>query len=277
MAPYHIRKYQESDHTQVLALFASGMEEHIPATFHHVLRLPRTFLLLLGVPIALLLVYGSWILAGCCTCMLLLFLWFIVEYPWRQYMSTCLRTDLADIIKSYLSSRDSCFWVAECERQVVGMVGVLPVKDPPLGKKQLELLHMSVALEHRGKGIAKALVRTVLQFARDQSCSEVILETTMMQHGALALYQGMGFQKTGQSFFTILRRLVDIPTFQLIPTCPLASIHFLVLVLLDCDFECKRFPETLQVIVQNNLTLKLLEPRCSRIGTMRVKANGAAV
>ncbi|XP_012891222.1 PREDICTED: probable N-acetyltransferase CML1 [Dipodomys ordii] len=220
MAPYHIRKYQESDHTQVLALFTSGMEEHIPATFRHVLRLPRTFLLLLGVPIALLLVYGSWILAGCCTCMLLLFLWFIAEYPWRQYVSTCLRTDLADITKFYLSSRDSCFWVAECEGQVAGMVGVLPVKDSPLGKKQLELLHMSVALEHRGKGIAKALARTVLQFARDQSCSEVVLETTMMQHGALALYQGMGFQKTGQSFFTILRRLVDIPTFQLMYCLP---------------------------------------------------------
>ncbi|XP_048208170.1 probable N-acetyltransferase CML1 [Perognathus longimembris pacificus] len=216
MAPYHIRKYQESDRKWVLTLFCSGMEEHIPTTFYHILRLPRTFLLLLGVPVTLLLVYGSWILASGCICILLFFLWFIAKYPWRLYVATCLRTDLADITKSYLSSRNSCFWVAECGGRVVGMVGALPVKDPPLGKKQLELLHMSVALEHRGKGIAKALVRTVLQFARDQGYSEVVLGTTMLQQGALALYQGMGFQKTGQSFFTIFRRLTAMPTFQLI-------------------------------------------------------------
>jgi ribosomal protein S18 acetylase RimI-like enzyme len=215
MSPYHIRKYQESDHKQVLDLFSRGMEEYIPATFYHMLMLPHSLLLLLGVPLSLFLVYDSWILATVCSFTLLLFLWFLAKYPWRQYVVTCLQTDMFDITKSYLSSCDSCFWVAECRGQVVGMVGALPVKDSPLGKKQLQLLHISVALEHRGEGIAKALVRTVLQFAQDQGYSEVVLETGSLQCDALALYQGMGFQKTGQYFRSILWRLVGIYTVQL--------------------------------------------------------------
>ncbi|XP_048208709.1 N-acetyltransferase 8-like [Perognathus longimembris pacificus] len=220
MAPYHIRKYQESDCTQVLALFTKGMKEHIPTTFRHMLRLPRILLLLLGVPVALLLLYDSWILALMCTFSLLLFLWFIAGYPWKQYVAMCYRTDLADITKSYLSSRNSCFWVAECGGHVVGMVGALPVKDPPLGKKQLQLFRMSVSLEHRGKGIAKALVRTVLQFARDQGYSEVVLETSMFQYGALALYQGMGFQKTRELYIDMLTKLLDFRLIQFMYCLP---------------------------------------------------------
>ncbi|KAM4866600.1 putative N-acetyltransferase CML1 [Thomomys bottae] len=210
MAPYHIRKYQKDDRTQVLALFSRGMEEHIPATFRYLLKLPRALLLLLGVPLSLLLLCDSWILATVCTFTLLFFLWFLARFPWKQYVANCYRTDMADITKSYLSSPDSCFWVVECGGQVVGMVAALPVKDPPLEKKQLELFRMSVALEHRGKGIAKALVRTVLQFARDRGCSEVVLDTSEMQPEAQALYQSMGFQKIGKYFMTKLWKAMHI-------------------------------------------------------------------
>ncbi|VFV19588.1 probable n-acetyltransferase [Lynx pardinus] len=67
-------------------------------------------------------------------------------------------------------------------------------------------------LEHRGQGIAKALVRTALQFARDQGYSQVILITSMLQHSARALYQHMGFQKTHQFFSSMSWRLIAIPT-----------------------------------------------------------------
>jgi GNAT superfamily N-acetyltransferase len=223
MAPYHIRKYRESDHKQVLDLFSRGMEEHIPATFHRVLMLPRTLLLLLGVSLVLFLLYDSWLLAVLCNFTLLLFLWLLTRYSWRQYILKCLRTDLADITKSYLSGCGSCFWVAEYRGQVVGMVGTLPAKDPPLGRKQLQLFRLSVALEHRGEGIAKALVRTVLQFAQDQGCCDVILGTTIVQHSALALYQRMGFQKTNEFFLSMMARLMNVSIVHLtyrLPTIP---------------------------------------------------------
>ncbi|KAL6035257.1 hypothetical protein STEG23_032038 [Scotinomys teguina] len=210
MAPYHIRQYQERDRKRVLELFSRGMEEHTPATFRYLLTLPRTLLLLLGAPLAIVLVSGSWLLAVVCIFFLLLFLRFLAGMPWKSYVSQCLRTDMADITKSFLNARGSGFWVAESGGQVVGTVAALPVKDPPLGRKQLQLFRLSVSSQHRGQGIAKALVRTVLQFARDQGYSDVVLETSVLQHGAVTLYEAMGFQRTGLHLLdNFIGRVVD--------------------------------------------------------------------
>lgn len=197
--------------------------EHIPATFHHILTLPRTLLLILGLSLCVLLFSGSWPLALVSSFTLLVFLRLLVGYPWKQYVDVCLHTDMADIPKSYLSARDSCFWVAECGGQVVGTVGALPVENPPLGKKQLQLFRLSVAVEHRGEGIGKALVRTVLQFARDQGYGEVVLDTSIMQRSAVALYLGMGFQEMGQSFPSMLAKLVDVSVIRLVYRLPSAQ------------------------------------------------------
>ncbi|XP_012891221.1 PREDICTED: probable N-acetyltransferase CML6 [Dipodomys ordii] len=164
MVPYHICKYKESDRKQVLDLFSGGMEEHIPP--------PST---------------ESWLLPIRCTFILLLFLWFIAGYPWRQYVVMSSHIDFADITKSYLSSQDSCFCLAECGGQVMEIMSAVTIKNPQLGRKQLKLSCMSVALEHQGKGIAKALIKTIFQFAQDQGCSEVVLDNTLLLYKSLVL------------------------------------------------------------------------------------------
>lgn len=222
MAPYCIRKYQEKDRKWVLGSFSHLVTEHIPATFCCVLKLPRTLVLLLGGPLALFLISGSWVLALMASASLLGALWFLAKYPWAQFEARCLRTDLSDITKSYFSESGSCFWVAESEGQLVGMVGALPSKKPTLQKVQLELLHLFVALEHRGQGIAKALVRTVLQFAHDQGYSEVVLTTSIVQCSALVIYQHFGFQKTG--FSSEGFRLCALPVLHLTYRLPSAQV-----------------------------------------------------
>jgi ribosomal protein S18 acetylase RimI-like enzyme len=127
--------------------------------------LPCSLLLSLRVPLAVFLVYDSWLLTIVCTFILFLCRWLLLRYPWRQYVVTCLCTDLADVTKCYLNGCGSCIWMAEYRRQGMSMVGALPVKESPLGRKQLQLLHLSVTLEHRREGIGKTLVRTVLHFA----------------------------------------------------------------------------------------------------------------
>ena len=208
MAPYHIRQYQERDHQRALELFSRGMKEHSSASFCRMLTLPQTLLTLLGMLVTVVLVHGSWLLATVCCLLVLLCLRLFDWHSWRKYVSTCLQADMADITKSYMNARGS-FWVAESGDQVVGIVGGLPVKDPPLGRKQLQLLRLSVSSQHRGQGIAKALVRTVLQFARDQGYSDVVLETSIVQYSALALYQAMGFRKTDEYFVSTIRRLMS--------------------------------------------------------------------
>ncbi|XP_032729518.1 N-acetyltransferase 8 [Lontra canadensis] len=222
MAPYHIRKYQESDRTQVLDLFFHALDEYGPASFRHILKLPRTLVLLLGASLGLLLVSGSWLLALIASATLLTALRFLCKYPWTKFTAECLRTDMSDITKSYLSEPGSCFWVAETEGQVVGIVGALPVKERSLHNEQLELLHLCVALDRRRLGIAKALVRTVLQFSRDQGYSQVILTTSMLQHSALALYQRMGFQKLHQ-FSPLCWRLLAVPLVTFVYCLPSAQ------------------------------------------------------
>ncbi|XP_004435584.2 PREDICTED: putative N-acetyltransferase 8B [Ceratotherium simum simum] len=224
MAPYHIRKYQESDHKTVLALFSQGMAEHVPTTFLHTLKLPRTLVLLLGGRLALFLVSGSWFLALMASLTLLTALWFLAKYSCTQFLVKSLQTDLSDVTKSDLTERGSCFWMVEAEGQVVGIVGALRIKEPTLGKGQLELLHLSVALEHRGQGIVRALVRTVLQFARDQGYSEVVLTTSILQPSALTLYQSMGFQKTQQFFFSMSLRLMAVSSIRLTYLLPSAQV-----------------------------------------------------
>ncbi|XP_028617257.1 N-acetyltransferase family 8 member 2-like [Grammomys surdaster] len=209
MAPHHIRQYQERDHKRVLELFSSGMKEHVPAAFRQMLTLPHSLLLLPGVPVTTVLVSGSWLLATVYSFLFLLCLRVLFWLSCRHDVAKCLQADLADITKSYLNAHGS-FWVAESGGQVVGMVGAVPVKDPPLGRKQLQLLRLSVSSQHRGQGIAKALVRTVLQFARDQGYSDVVLKVGSVQYSALALYQAMGFQKTGQYFISITKRLMGL-------------------------------------------------------------------
>ncbi|XP_051010792.1 N-acetyltransferase 8 [Acomys russatus] len=225
MAFFHIRLFQERDYKQVVDVFSSGMQEHIPTAFRHMLTLPRTLLLLLGVPIAVALVSGSWLLAVACIFFLLPFLHFLAGQPWKNYVSKCLHTDMADITKSYLSVQGAGFWVAVSGGQVVGTVAAQPVKDPPLGRKQLQLFRLSVSSQHRGHGIAKALVRTVLQFARDQGYTDVVLETGLLQKSAVMLYYSMGFRKTGESFMNFLMWLVDVSVIHFIYPLPSAQEH----------------------------------------------------
>ncbi|XP_003413619.1 putative N-acetyltransferase 8B [Loxodonta africana] len=220
MAPYHIRKYQESDAKEVVELFCAGMTEHASATFRHLLRLPQTLVLLLGGPFTLLLVSGSWLLALMASLALVTALKLLAKYPWTEYIAMTLNTDMSDITKMYLSEQGSYFWVAESEGQVVGTVGCLPSKDSTMERKQLELLHLSVASEHRGQGMAKALVRLVLQFARDQGYSEVVLTTGAVQYSAVGLYQSLGFQKVHEFFLTMSCRLVDLSAIRFIYHLP---------------------------------------------------------
>lgn len=210
MASYHIRKYREPDYEQIVDLYSKCVLEYGPSTFHHLLKLPRTLVLLLGGPLSVLLLSGSWLLTILAFLFLLTALKSFAKKPWIQFVVMSLNTDMSDISKYYFSERGSCFWVAESEGQVISMVGALPVKDPALRREHLELLHMCVDLGHRGQGIAKAMVKTALQFGQDEGYRAVVLSTSSLQHSALALYQGLGFQKTREFYYSLTWRLNGI-------------------------------------------------------------------
>lgn len=220
MAPYRIRKYQERDDKEVRALFSQGMLENISPNFYYCLKLPRTLVLLTGGLLIPLLATGSWLLTLLAGLSLLTALRLLISHFWKQYVIVCMNTDMSDISKHYLSGRGSCFWVAEAEGRVVGAVGALPVKDPTLSREHLELFRLSVDSGFRGQGIAKALVRTVLQFGQDEGYRAVVLSTSKVQFAALGLYRSMGFRRKREYFYNLLGRLIHVSIFQLIYHLP---------------------------------------------------------
>ncbi|XP_053444299.1 N-acetyltransferase 8-like [Nycticebus coucang] len=165
MAPYFIRKYQESDHQWVVGLLSQGKAENITATSCHALKSPQTLVLLLGGHFAVLLVSESWLPALMFCLAFLLVLWFLARHHWRNYERLALGTDMVDITTLYLSKPGFSLWVAESEKKVVGMIGALPVHDFTCEKQELYMARLYVDSEHRCQGVAKALVRTLFQFA----------------------------------------------------------------------------------------------------------------
>ncbi|KAL7983960.1 hypothetical protein Chor_004500 [Crotalus horridus] len=87
----------------------------------------------------------------------------------------------------------SCFWVAVLNGNVVGIVAARGNEED----NTVELRRMSVDSKYRGKGIAKALGRKVLEFAVVNNYSSVVLGTTAVKVAAHKLYESLGFKHVG--------------------------------------------------------------------------------
>ncbi|XP_054913241.1 probable N-acetyltransferase camello [Poeciliopsis prolifica] len=192
MANIQIRKYRDEDSETVKELFTSGMNEHLPASFMHVLKQPLTQMLLMCTFCSLIATSQSLVLPVLAVTLLLVGVRQMIVHMFNGYIDASLKNDLNDISETYLRKNNSCFWVAESDGRVVGMVACLPAENMP---EFLELKRMSVRRSHRGKGIAKALCRTVADFTRERGFPAVILYTSIVATDAQKLYEHMGYKK----------------------------------------------------------------------------------
>ncbi|XP_015249103.1 PREDICTED: probable N-acetyltransferase CML3 [Cyprinodon variegatus] len=193
MANIQIRKYRNEDAESVKELFTLGMSEHVPSSFTHVLKQPLTQMILMCSFCALITSSKSFLLPILALTLFLAGVRQMVVYMFNKYIETCLSKDLNNIGQTYLQQKESCFWVAESEGQVVGTVACLPAEN---AHACLELKRMSVRRSHRGMGIAKALCRTVAEFTQERGFAAVILYTSVVQTDAQKLYEHMGYTKT---------------------------------------------------------------------------------
>ncbi|XP_072858271.1 putative N-acetyltransferase camello [Pogona vitticeps] len=191
MVTYRIREYRPDDYETVRDLFATGMSEYMPTLCVHMLKQPWLILVLACTFCLLLTSSKSLLLPILAVTLLLAVGRQVLGYVWSMYIERCLREDLLDIQATYLGDKHSCFWVAEVEDCVVATVGARPSEEHP---EELMLKRMSVRKDFRGLGIAKALCRTVISFAKEHGYKSVVLNTLMVQHEARAMYEGVGFQ-----------------------------------------------------------------------------------
>jgi putative acetyltransferase len=94
----------------------------------------------------------------------------------------------------HLVSPDVLFFGARDDGVLLG-VGALRL----LGSGQAELKSMHTAVEARGRGVGRAVVRHLLAVARENGCERVSLETGSMEAfaPARALYASEGFEPCG--------------------------------------------------------------------------------
>ncbi|XP_029448269.1 N-acetylaspartate synthetase isoform X2 [Rhinatrema bivittatum] len=110
-----------------------------------------------------------------------------------SYLDFALHTDMSDIEHYYMKPPGSCFWVAVLDGNVVGIVAARGNEED----NAIELRRMSVDSNYRGKGIAKALGRKVVEFAILNNYSSVVLGTTAVKMAAHKLYESLGFRHMG--------------------------------------------------------------------------------
>lgn len=192
MVEYKIRSYGGSDYEVVRDLFSHGMSKYVPSVCIHVVTRPWVLFVIACMFLTLLFSSKSVILPVLAVTLTLALGRHLLSYCWNLYIDHCLKEDLQDIQKTYMEDQGSHFWVAEVEDTVVGTVATKPSDE---NQDELVLKRMSVRKDFRGLGIAKALSREVLGFARQRGYRSVVLNTLMVQHEAQRMYESVGFKK----------------------------------------------------------------------------------
>jgi ribosomal protein S18 acetylase RimI-like enzyme len=96
-----------------------------------------------------------------------------------------------------LGARDNTFWGALVDGQLQGMVGL--TREPRAKNRHKgDVVAMYVAPESRRHGLAKALLRAVIDHARDVvGLEQLVLSVTRSNEAARELYRTAGFTTFG--------------------------------------------------------------------------------
>jgi ribosomal protein S18 acetylase RimI-like enzyme len=107
------------------------------------------------------------------------------------FVDETMNPDLDDIHAHYVDPGHH-FLLAEIDGQIIG-TGALIEEAPQTGR----LVRMSVDPNYRGRGIGKALVRYLMDVARERGYTRLLTETNDDWYDAIGLYRSCGFETEG--------------------------------------------------------------------------------
>ncbi len=84
-------------------------------------------------------------------------------------------------------------WLAESDQNVVGCVAFRPL--PEIAPNAGEVKRLYVRLEHRGLGIARALMDALEVWARTAGLETLYLDSKDDLHAAIAFYERRGYER----------------------------------------------------------------------------------
>jgi ribosomal protein S18 acetylase RimI-like enzyme len=94
-------------------------------------------------------------------------------------------------LRSFLASNSHIFVVASAGDAIVGFAYAYDLQRPD-GDTMLFLYSIDVAPEHRRRGVATALIRSLLQFGADRGSGKMFVLTPRSNEAAIALYRSAG-------------------------------------------------------------------------------------
>lgn len=195
MEGVEIRSYRSLDYVECREIFTEGMEQLINLVSHVVFPKFLWYIAVVTVfAIAASIKWSIWIFILCVfiSIILLALLYVNVYIECWKFINDCLKTDLLDIDKLYMSNKGSHMWVAQWNGKVVGMVGLIHNESHKPGVAELQ--RMSVSTTCRKMGIARKLLDQVIKHARDERLEKIVLTTTSAQGPAIGLYKKYGFK-----------------------------------------------------------------------------------
>lgn len=95
------------------------------------------------------------------------------------------------------AGEESIIVIAETEDGWIGLAGSYLDETEP--GKSCDLISMWVHPAHRGQGVGKQLVESVVDWARERGLERVSLWVTESNASAIALYTRCGFMSTGET------------------------------------------------------------------------------
>ncbi len=96
--------------------------------------------------------------------------------------------DLDHLMEGYFECKDSCFWVAEYEELVVGMIGVQRISDD-----SAEIRRLRVRDSFRRKGIGSKLMQHAITFCKEKQFLKVVLDVRIERGPAISMFNTFGF------------------------------------------------------------------------------------
>lgn len=107
------------------------------------------------------------------------------------WIDPTLNPDLNDIAATYAAG---VFLVGHLGDRLIATGALLP-ETTPEGMDALRVVRMSVHADLRGQGIGRRMLDALLDYAREQGCTLVVLETTSTWADAVRFYRRNGFQR----------------------------------------------------------------------------------
>ena len=193
-----IRSYRDSDYMECREIFSEGMQQLINLVTRVVF--PRYLWCVTMANILAILASMKWstwvlVISLFISLILLALLYVDIYIECWAFINNCLKTDLLDIHKSYMSGESCHMWIAEWHGKVVGMVGL--ILDGTQKPGVAELQRMSVSTTCRKMGVGRKLLEQLLRHAEQQRLTKIVLSTTSAQAPAIGLYKKYGFKLSG--------------------------------------------------------------------------------